>query len=136
MSPSRLAAIVGTVAVAAAVVAGLAVIGSPAEQRLLRLDERRVLDLRRLAQVVSSHWNARQALPSSAPELVDGRLLTRLPRDPSSDEPYEYRVSGQRQFELCAVFDRPSRAEDAADFWYHDAGRRCFEFDVTQAGRY
>jgi hypothetical protein len=136
MNTSRLATGVSVVAVAAAVVAGLTVIGSPAEQRLLRLDERRVLDLRRLAQVVSSHWNARQALPLNAADLVDGRSLTRVPLDPSSDEPYEYRVSGQSQFELCAVFDRPSRLEDAADFWYHDAGRRCFEFDVTQAGRY
>jgi hypothetical protein len=52
--------------------------------------------------------------------------------DPVSDEPYEYRTTGPLEFELCAVFDRPSRPELAGDFWFHDAGRRCFAFEVTE----
>jgi hypothetical protein len=133
MNGHRLAAIFSIAAVVAAVAAGLWSIGSPSEQRLRRLDERRVADLTQLSQTVYWHQDQRDALPSSAAELVDGRRLSRLPLDPSTEEPYEYRVTGERKFEVCAVFDRASPPEDAKDFWYHDAGRRCFEFDVPDA---
>jgi hypothetical protein len=132
VSIQRVAAIGSIVVVLIAVAAGLMWIGSPAEQRLLRLDERRVQDLRQLAVGVSNRWVQRQVLPAAAAELVDGRWLSRLPADPSSDAPYEYRVTGPQRFELCAVFDRASRPREAGDFWYHDAGRHCFEFDVDE----
>jgi hypothetical protein len=136
MSIQRVAAVGSIVAVVVAIVAALMLIGSPAEQRLRRLDEGRVNDLRALSRAVYFQWNERQVLAASAADLVDGRSLTRLPVDRSSDEPYEYRVTGPRAFELCAVFARPSRPQDAHDFWYHDAGRRCFEFDVTENPRF
>jgi len=132
MNGHRLAVAVSIAAVVAAVVAGLWVIGSPAEQRLLRFDERRASDLLQLSQAANWHHSERRALPTSAAELVDGRRLSRLPLDPATNEPYEYRPTGERKFELCAVFARASRAEDAKDFWYHDAGRQCFELDVPE----
>jgi hypothetical protein len=132
MNGHRLAVAGSIAAVVAAVAAGLWVIGSPGEQRLRRLDERRASDLVQLSQAVIWHHNERRALPASAAELVDGRRLSRLPLDPATDEPYEYRVTGERKFELCAAFARASRAEDANDFWYHEAGRRCYEFDVPE----
>jgi hypothetical protein len=135
MNVQRLAAVASVAVVAAAVVAGLWLSGSPAEQRLLRLDESRVRDLRELSRAVYYRWEERQVLAATADELVDGRALSRLPMDPASQEPYEYRVKGAREFEVCAVFSRPARPEDAEDFWYHDVGRRCFEFDVTQQDR-
>ena len=124
-------ALIGSIAVVVgAVIAGLWLIGSPTEQRQQRLDARRVSDLVQLSQAVYRHRNERRALPGSTSDLVDGRRLSRLPSDPSTEEPYEYRVTGERQFELCAVFARPSRSEDAQDFWHHEAGRHCYEFDV------
>ena len=130
MNGHRLAVVVSIVAVVVAVAAGLWVIGSPGEQRLRRLDERRRSDLLELSQAVNWHHSERRALPTSTVELVDGRRLSRLPTDPSTDDPYEYHVTGERKFELCAVFARPSRSEDADDFWYHAAGRHCYEFDA------
>jgi hypothetical protein len=133
MNAHRLALIFSITAVVAAVAAGLWSIGSPSEQRLRRLDERRVADLTQLSQAVYWHQDQRHALPAGAAELVDGRRLSRLPLDPSTEEPYEYRVTGELKFEVCAVFDRASPSEDAKDFWYHDVGRRCFEFNVPDA---
>ena len=127
-------ALIGTIAVVvAAVVAGLWSIGSPGEQRLRRFDARRVSDLIQLSQAVYRHHDERHALPANASDLVNGRRLSRLPLDPSTEKPYEYRANGERKFELCAVFDRSSGPEQANDFWYHDAGRRCYEFDVPYA---
>jgi hypothetical protein len=132
MNGHRLAGVLGIAAVVAVVAAALWSIGSPSEQRLRRFDERRVMDVTQLSQTVYWHHNEYHALPASAAELVNGRRLTRLPLDPSTEEPYEYRVTGERKFEVCAVFDRASPPEDAKDFWYHDVGRRCFEFDVPE----
>jgi hypothetical protein len=135
MSVHRLA-VVGSIAIViAAVVAGLMVIGSPAEQRLLRLDEQRVEELRQLSRAALSRWESEQRLPQSAEALVDGRYLTRLPTDPTTGQPYEYRVRGPREFEVCAAFDRASRPERAGDFWSHEAGHRCFSFDVAERPR-
>ena len=135
MNVQRIAGVASIAVVAAAVAVGLLSTGSPTEQRALRLDDRRVQDLRRFSQAVDVRWSAMQTLPSGSSELLDGRYLSSLPVDPSTDLPYDYRIVGPREFELCATFDRPSRPEAVRDFWSHDAGRACFTFDVVELRR-
>ncbi len=132
MNVQRLAVVGSMAVVVAAVIGGLWLTGSPAEQRRLRLDEQRVNELVRLSNAAQRRWEREQRLLDAADDLVDGQLLTRLPTDPTTREPYEYRVTGPRRFEVCATFDRPSRPELAGDFWFHEAGHRCFAFDVTE----
>jgi len=128
----RAATVASIAIVGAAIAAGLFVTGSPSEQRLLRLDEQRVTDLRQLSYAANNRWDRQQQLPSSAADLVDGQYLSRLPVDPVSGQPYEYRATGSQEFEVCATFDRPSRPALAGDFWFHESGRRCFAFDVNE----
>lgn len=130
MSVNRVAAWASIAVVAVAVAAGLWLAGSPAKQRLLRLDDRRTADLSRLSRLLNLRWQAQGSLSANLDALVDGQTLSRLPLDPETGEPYEYRTTGPRSFELCAVFRLPSREEAARDFWSHDAGRRCYSFDV------
>ena len=132
MNVQRLAAVGSTVVVIAAALSGLWLTGSPLEQRLRRLDEQRVNELRVLASTAERRWDGEQRLPETADHLVDGQYLTRLPTDPSTGEPYEYRVTAPRQFEVCATFDRPSRPENSGDFWFHEAGHRCFTFEMRE----
>jgi hypothetical protein len=132
MRLQRVAAWGSAAAVIAAVLAGLSMLGSPAEQRSLRLDERRVTDLRMLAGAVERYWGERRELPARAEDVVDGRTTTRLPLDPESKQVYEYRATGPGHYELCATFSRPSLTEEANDFWSHAAGRRCFSFAAGQ----
>ena len=132
MNVQRAAAVGSIAVVVAAVAAGLFLTGSPAEQRLRRFDERRVRDLQQLSNAASMRWDQQQRLADEVAELADGRYLTRVPIDPVSAQPYEYRVTDAQQFEVCAVFDRPSPPPESGDFWFHDTGRRCFTFDVTQ----
>ena len=134
MNVQTFAAVGSIAAVTVAVVTGLLVAGSPAEQRLLRLDDRRVSDLRQLSSAAQFQWEQNQTLPAASAALVDGRYLSRLPADPAGQS-YEYRATGPRAFEVCAVFGRPSRPELAGDFWFHEAGRKCFPFDVTESRR-
>lgn len=131
MSPHRLAAFVSIVAVGAAVAAGLYLSGSPAEQRLLRFDEHRIADLRSIAAALNRYIVEADRLPAVLDELVDGRRLIRLPRDPETDEPYEYEITGERSFLLCAEFSRESPPEMSRDFFKHEAGRTCFPFDYS-----
>jgi hypothetical protein len=108
--------------------AGLYLGGLPAEQRDLRLDEKRLADLALLVQVIDRKWRDTGQLPVSLEELADGQRLSRLPRDPLSGEPYAYRVTGERSYQLCALFDRASEQRETDDFWYHGAGGQCFQF--------
>jgi len=117
--------------VVAAVGTGLRIIGKPSEQRLMRLDERRVMDLRSLASAVNRYRSQRQRLPEHAEEVIDGQITTRLPLDPESQQPYDYRMIDAEHYELCATFSRRSR-EPPDDFWFHEAERRCFSLGADQ----
>ena len=131
MRTQRVAAWAGALAVTAAVVAGLSIVGSPSEQRLIRLDERRVMDLRMFAGAVNRYRGQRQELPTRVEDVIDGQITTRLPLDPDSQQPYDYRVIDAGRYELCATFSRRSR-EPSNDFWFHEAGRRCFSLEAGQ----
>lgn len=129
VSARKLTAGVAVIVIAAAVVAGLMITGSPREQRLARFDERRVTDLSSLSNSLSRHYLETGELPETLTELMDGRIRSSLPRDPVTDRSYGYEFTGPRRFELCAEFARASPASMEDEFWAHPAGRECFEFD-------
>lgn len=119
--------------VASAVVAAFMILGSPAEQRLLRFDERRIEDLNSLRFSVDGFWRANRRLPASLEEAVRREAATAVvPADPETGEAYGYRVLGEQQFELCATFARELSAETgglAPQPWLHPAGRHCFSLE-------
>jgi hypothetical protein len=120
--------------IGAAVAAGLVLVGSPAEARLQRLDDRRVDDLTGLANAIDLAWTRTGRLPGSLDEAAAGVP----PHDPDSAEPYAYREIGRGTYELCATFARPSEATPATNtrpFWTHTAGRQCFTIDAQAVGR-
>lgn len=131
MSPHRVAAYSAVTVVAAAIGVGLYLSGSPAEQRLIRLDERRITDLQQLSVVLNGYVFETETLPAALEILVDGRRLSVLPRDPVTGAAYEYEVVGERQFLLCAHFSRSTVSAPRGSFWAHDAGRHCFDFDYS-----
>lgn len=130
MTANRVVAIAITVVVIIAALAGLYLSGSPAEQRLLRMDERRIRDLNQLANAVQRYWQEQGRMPADLEQLVDGRRLNKLPVDPDSGEAYEY-VAGDKNFSLCAQFDRATPDSGTIEFWQHPAGEHCFAFDTT-----
>lgn len=119
---------VGIAVGVAAVVAGMVVAGPPAKGRMQRLDHVRAGDLRSIAASIDTFWHSHERLPDSLGELVaDPRAQVSID-DPESELPYEYRITGEDSYELCAVFALASISDNpAADaFWLHDAGRHCF----------
>jgi hypothetical protein len=128
----KLDPIVG-VATAVVVLGGVAlafsVIGSPAHERALALDSKRVVDLRALSYRIDQEYDeSGQRLPAVAP---DGEI-----RDPVTAKPYEYRRLGARHYELCANFALASekveaRPETATWDWPHRAGRMCYRLGTN-----
>ena len=131
MNVNRVAAITSSVLVAVVVVAGLIIAGSPGAQRLHRIDQLRVNDLRLISSVLNRYWNQHEALPESLGQLVDGRFLDELPRDPTTGDPYGYERTASDAVRLCGMFERASVEESPGDYWYHVAGRYCFTLSFT-----
>ena len=132
--------------VLAAIIYGFFVMGSPATQRSLRFDERRISDLSTVQnEIVYRFWQSKGRLPATLDELVDPISFPSLPVDPESRQPYTYSSDGKETFALCAEFDRGSdeklqasgtRApkpvalnytEFGGQDWSHQAGNSCFE---------
>jgi hypothetical protein len=128
--PAGLFASVATLAVLAAVVAGLVASGSPGQVRLQRLDAARAMNLQTIGTTVSNHYRAHGSVPASLTELAgNAAWLDQQLNDPVSREPYEYRAIDGASYELCARFDTASTKDAnarASRFSIHGAGRQCF----------
>jgi Domain of unknown function (DUF5671) len=117
-------------AVLAMVFFGFARIGTPATQRMLRADQRRVQDLYQLSAQINRRWSSSlHKLPQHLDELAGATLA-----DPITRAAYEYHAKEGSQYELCAVFSAASRKDRtrASGPWSHPAGRHCFAFDAAQ----
>ncbi len=120
------------------VVWGFAVIGSPFQQRDKRFDEKRVQDLQTIQNHTTYYWQNKGRLPVDLSDLEDPLLGIVIPVDPETGGLYEYRVTDDLIFELCAMFSTESKYEPGAvpemysrgsqDYnWQHGVGRVCFK---------
>ncbi|MBP6883874.1 MAG: hypothetical protein KBC06_01430 [Candidatus Pacebacteria bacterium] len=87
------------------------VMGSPAKQRMLRLDDRRLGDIQGIQNQVIGFWQQKEKLPTELAELSDPTNGFSLPVPPEFEkgEQYEYKVIDAKalKFELCATFALP-----------------------------
>jgi len=120
--------------VAAAVIGGLVILGSPGEARIRRLDQRRVGDLQEIARMTGVYRTRHGRLPASLEELSQEPGTRVNLRDPTTAERYGYRTVDSLTYELCARFERVSSGEPDDEprwggdvSWSHGAGRQCFE---------
>lgn len=123
--------------VLAVLAAGFMVLRSPAEERLYRLDERRIENLIGIARSVDVYAERHDTLPESLEDLRRENLGP-VPRDPVTGASYEYRPTGEDTYELCAELARPTPEENRAYLtpeWRHGAGRTCFPREVEGSER-
>jgi hypothetical protein len=123
--------------VVAAFSIGLGVAGTPARQRRMEADHRRVQDLRSIAGALHD-WHQpagklAKALPATLADLAGKGIPRSQMVDPETGKPYEYRAKFGSIYELCAVFAGSEEADPArqTQFWHHDAGRSCFTLDAA-----
>ena len=129
--------IIGVVVLA--VVYGIFLAGSPITQRLLQSDQIRTSNLQQISFALDEYWARNQKLPETLEGLQDSRYyFVESIADPITKEPYEYRVLGEKQYELCATFDLASTESGAglrfpskvSKVWEHGVGRICFELEI------
>ncbi|HLC44551.1 MAG: hypothetical protein A2722_01720 [Candidatus Doudnabacteria bacterium RIFCSPHIGHO2_01_FULL_50_11] len=120
---------------------GFLLVGSPAKQRQVRLDEQRTSDLQVVQNEIVNYWINKDRLPASLDELINDISGFVPPVDPDTLQPYEYRAITALSFEVCANFQTSSQDGGTnatkpvpIDYggplyqanWSHDAGRACF----------
>lgn len=116
---------------------GFYFVGSPAQQRLIRLDEERISDLSMIQSEVTNYYIQTGELPISMEELKNGFYNFTAPTDPMTNENYSYTVKDELTYELCATFsadsiETPKRSfAYYSDNWEHTAGNTCFEHKVS-----
>lgn len=141
---------------------GFCVMGSPKNQRLLRLDERKVNDLQTIQYQVINYWQQKTTLPKNLEALVNPLSGFYLPVSPEIDKgiTYEYKVIDEKKlsFALCTTFNLatkkgwvegnnggviPLSGKDIAtssypypggvnESWAHEAGYTCFERSIDK----
>lgn len=124
-----------SVLVLATVVGGFFVVGSPARQRSLNFDERKVNDLQNIQNQVIYYWQQKSNLPVQLSDLTDSISGYKAPADPQTGQAYEYKVASNLSFQLCANFNLPSTNDQRTipmiypppDNWSHGAGSTCFD---------
>lgn len=130
------------------VIAGFFIIGTPSDMRDRRFDEQKVWDLQGIQYQIVNHWQTHGELPETLDELSDPLSSYMVPVDAETGAPYEYRVTKEHTFSLCADFNQESvdmkgRGEFARGTAYpsydssfgvpmdesfvHGAGLTCFE---------
>ena len=119
---------------------GILLAGSPTTQRLLQSDQMRASNLQQISFAIDEYWVRNdESLPEALEDLQDSRYyFVESVADPITQEPYEYQVLGEKQYELCATFDlasAESKAElrfpyKASKVWEHGVGRICFELEI------
>ncbi|SDD79029.1 hypothetical protein [Kordiimonas lacus] len=121
----------------ALVIVGTMLVRSPAEMKLVKMDQRRAQHLQQLAQSVRVFYRAEKALPQDLLALKERDDRLKLSVDPVTGRSYQYNLIGETSFELCATFslstlegDRPMYGLIYDVDWRHPAGDYCYKIDI------
>ena len=111
-------------------------VGTPGQQREVRLDEQRVDDLRNISSNIDRYLELNEEMPASLQDMKEPRFSVRSVTDPETDVPYDYRVIEGNSYELCAIFstDSAERRDERRRFseraWDHGTGLTCFPLEA------
>lgn len=120
-------------AVLLVVVSGFTLTGTPAHQRELTVDDRRLTQLSRIAETLHMQTAADPKKTKPLPQSLTGvpSFTAEDYRDPETHVPYEYDRISDTTYRLCAVFAAASDEKRVPTAWAHKAGHQCFELDAT-----
>jgi len=113
---------------------GFAVLGSPSTQRMYKYDNQKINDLSNTTGSINNYYADNGKLPESLDELGKIEYYYVIRTDSQTNVPYEYKKITDVQYEVCAVFNKPSNnhfnPSDARMYgvvsWEHTEGRNCF----------
>lgn len=124
--------------VAAAVIAGFFIVGSPRQERLRHFDERRVSDLQFIQSEIVNYWQNKGKMPENLSNLKDNIRGIIDPKDPETGAGYVYEIKNavNLNFVLCATFSKAATpmlvVPYGAENWQHSAGKVCFDRTIDK----
>lgn len=125
------------IAVLGVFVSGLLVVESPWEARAKRLDQQVLQDLSYLNSQIDRYYKEEEALPADLEQLTESslyRVSDEDMTDPETGERYEYEVTGEKEYRLCADFRTSGQDEDNYYLnreWPYEEGYNCFDLEVS-----
>jgi hypothetical protein len=133
-SLGRWLAIAASLVMVTTIVGAIAATGTPFARRLVKLDDRRIDDLRELAQAIDGEFEKHAVLPTGLVALSSkpGNTLSLV--DPDTGTPYAYLPAAGRRYRLCAVFATDTGVTGAEDVarWQHGKGQHCFDLEAPK----
>ena len=119
------------------IILGFVFVGSPASQRLVRMDSQRVEDLAEIQYEMINYYSLKQELPETLSDLNNSISGFVAPTDPEDQSEYQYQIISDLEFELCATFATESTdssvqsramyyGERSTENWSHQIGYTCF----------
>ena len=130
---------IGAAVAIVSMLAALYAAGSPFRQRQLRLDARRVSDLRAIQQNVETSFEREGVMPVTLEALADNpATFLQNTTDPVTGQPYRYERIDADTYTLTATFDLPSPPEQEQPTWNrdgffkHDAGEQSFRLSAPK----
>jgi len=131
-------ALVSGLIILASIIWGFSVLGSPRTQQLIKYDEQRVNDLQNVQWQILNYYQRTGSVPQNLEQLADPLSGFMLPKDRQTSENYEYKKTGNLDFELCANFNlsrtggtmpyEPLVSKVGADEnWNHPGAHHCFK---------
>ena len=137
--------IFATILTVVALIYGFSAIPSPMQQRVLKLDHKRVSDLGQLQYSVEDYYQNNGILPQTLDVLEENSYSpseTLDKTDPETKKPYEYTLVTPNSYKLCATFttdsSQQSSSYDDENYTYdtykskfkHPKGYYCFTLHV------
>jgi len=106
---------------------GLFLVDSPKVTKMKKFDLQRAQDLDSINSLVVYGYATDKKLPDYFPRMANYK-------DPATSKPYEYKILGSDQYEICANFSLPVSSVEypGQPKWYmHLAGRQCFQEKIN-----
>ncbi|MCK5211093.1 hypothetical protein KAJ89_00160, partial [Candidatus Parcubacteria bacterium] len=101
-----------------------------------------IIDFNEIDQAINIYYAENKKLPENLSTLQETISFLRDDdlRDPATNKAYEYKVSGDKSYELCATFrtvsaDEKSREYYFDDRWQYEAGEQCLKQTVHVEGK-
>lgn len=102
--------------------------GSPTDVKNKRNDETRLNHLSSISNQIYSYYQKQQQLPQDLSTLYQNGIKPLS--DPSSGEPYEYRIISGSAYELCAIF-ATKEINRLNEQFSHPQGRHCYKYTTS-----
>lgn len=128
--------IISIVVIIISFVGAFFVIESPKTARNKAYDSTRSQDLTNIKYAIDNYYSEYKKLPDNLSDLKENNAYLKL-NDPESKTPYEYKITDETSYELCAEFEYSNKdTSNQESYLYgtefsHDAGYNCFDRKIS-----